>query len=107
MTTDHTYLIARLRELAARKWPDAKNQTHSLFGQSADAIEAQAARIAELEAERDAAVADAERYQWLRHGDNDEQCIKFSKDCCCGYDDVWLARGAELDAAIDAALEKS
>lgn len=32
-------LIRELRNLAARKWPDAPNQQHSLFGRAADALE--------------------------------------------------------------------
>jgi hypothetical protein len=32
-------LVQRLRELAARKWPDAGNREASLFGRAADEIE--------------------------------------------------------------------
>lgn len=48
---------------------------------------------------------DAERYRWLRHGDNDEPLLKFLLDARCGTDDVWLLRSEELDAAIDSALK--
>lgn len=47
------------------------------------------------------ATADAQRYRWLRHGDNDEKVL------CNGpvAKDYWyLLRGEKLDAAIDAAL---
>ena len=56
-----------------------------------------------LRAECDALRADAERYRWLRHGDNDEPCLHFSAECKAGTDTVWLVRDVELDAAIDAA----
>lgn len=46
---------------------------------------------------------DAQRYRWLRHGDNDEHVLKFSNEARCGTDHVWLLRGEELDAAIDEA----
>lgn len=49
-------------------------------------------RIAELE-------KDAARYQWIRHGDNDEIVMKGD---CRG---VYLPRNERLDAAIDAAME--
>ena len=52
-----------------------------------------------LRAENEALRADAERYRWLRHGDNDEPCLYFSDDCKAA---VWLLREDELDAAIDA-----
>lgn len=45
---------------------------------------------------------DAERYRWLRHGDNDEQVI------CNGPIDKsywYLLRAEKLDAVIDAAME--
>lgn len=45
---------------------------------------------------------DAERYRWLRHGDNDEEVIirdPFS-------DLVFVLRNEDLDSAIDAALAK-
>lgn len=48
---------------------------------------------------------DAERYRWLRHGDNDEPLLEFSLEARCGTDDVWLLRNEELDAAIDSALK--
>ena len=48
---------------------------------------------------------DAERYRWLRHGDNDEPLLKFSFDARCNSDDVWLLRNDELDAAIDAEMK--
>ena len=47
---------------------------------------------------------DAERYRWLRHGDNDEQCLHFATECPAGTDTVWIKRGSELDAIIDAAI---
>lgn len=43
---------------------------------------------------------DAERYRWLRHGDNDESCLvlvdeTYSTNC------VWLLRNEGLDLRID------
>ena len=42
---------------------------------------------------------DAARYQWIRHGDNDEIVMKGD---CRG---VYLPRNERLDAAIDAAMQ--
>ena len=47
---------------------------------------------------------DAERYKWLRYGDNDEPLLEFNKHSNCGRDDAWLLRTEKLDAAIDAAM---
>lgn len=49
---------------------------------------------------------DAERYRWLRHGDNDEAVLHFTNDARCGTDSVWILRGGDLDAAIDSELAK-
>ena len=60
--------------------------------------------VAALKAERDAAMKDAERYRWLRHGDNDEKVL------CHGPIDMnywYLMRNEKLDAAIDAAIAKA
>lgn len=58
------------------------------------------------EAERDALRMDAERYRWLRHGDNDEAVLFFTKETSAGTDNVWLLRDESLDAAIDAAMKE-
>lgn len=47
--------------------------------------------------------ADAERYRWLRHGDNDEVCLKVASGAQCDPDQHWLLRGESLDKTIDAA----
>lgn len=48
---------------------------------------------------------DAERYRWLRHGDNDDICIEFADGLDGMYaDQVWLLRGEKLDAVIDAGI---
>ena len=62
---------------------------------------------AEMMAENAALCKDAERYRWLRHGDNDEPCLKFTQESSAGTDDAWLLRGHELDAAIDAAMKET
>ena len=59
-------------------------------------------RIDALEAEVVALTKDAERYQWLRHGDNDETVIQHYSD-----GDSYLPRNKQLDAAIDAAMKES
>ncbi len=46
---------------------------------------------------------DAERYRWLRHGDNDERVLKSYPDTD-GTQYIYLPRNKELDVAIDAAL---
>lgn len=58
------------------------------------------AAIKRLTAERDAALADAERYRWLR-----SDAATTDKDCPAVYmiDEGNLLIGEELDAAIDAA----
>ncbi len=43
---------------------------------------------------------DAERYRWLRHGDNDEAVMKSNSGVS------WLLRNKELDATIDAKVTK-
>lgn len=63
-------------------------------------------RTQRAEAERDALRTDAERYRWLRYGDNDEPCLHFSNNCSAGTDTVWLLRNEQLDAAIDAARKE-
>lgn len=57
-------------------------------------------QIQALTEERDALREDAERYRWLRHGDNDERVIKRGP---VAHDFVYLLRMEKLDAAIDAA----
>ena len=49
----------------------------------------------------DALTKDAGRYQWLRHGDNDDQIIYR------GTYATYLPRNEQLDQAIDAAIAAS
>ena len=65
-----------------------------------------ARKLRRLAAENKALSKDAERYRWLRHGDNDEPCLKFTQESRAGTNDAWLLRGHELDVAIDAAMQK-
>ena len=44
---------------------------------------------------------DAARYQWLRHGDNDEKVIVYME-----HGEAFLLRVQNLDDAIDAAMEE-
>ena len=62
-----------------------------------------AKRIAELEAELTEARKDAERYRWLRHGDNDEVVMQRGPVDMTYH---WLPRRERLDAIIDAAIAK-
>ena len=57
-------------------------------------------RMFALEQQLEAVRKDAERYRWLRHGDNDEVVLQGD---CRG---VYLPRNERLDAAIDAAISK-
>ena len=49
------------------------------------------------------AMIDAERYAWLKEGENDSEVLEFNTHGNAGPDDVWLPRGKGLDDAIDAA----
>lgn len=74
---------------------------------SPDALESERAANARLTEENEQLRADAERYRWLRHGDNDEKIIKVygadgTRDFDASFDDCWLPRNEQLDAAIDA-----
>lgn len=60
-----------------------------------------AAKTAEVERLR----KDAERYRWLRHGDNDELVLVTYERPTEMAPPAYLPRNEELDAAIDAAME--
>lgn len=48
---------------------------------------------------------DAERYRWLRHGDNDEDILmSYSKFSQLRAPTMYLPRNEKLDTAIDAAM---
>ena len=64
-------------------------------------IETLRSKFADAEKARQAYKVDAERYRWLRQGDNDDHVIRhLSND----RGTVWLLRREALDTAIDAAL---
>ena len=67
---------------------------------SANCIAALEAKLAKVREERDAALADAERYRWLRQQNSQEVCTQ------CGYDGIELRTGKLLDATIDAARKE-
>lgn len=120
--TQHTELIERLR--ASSRWWFDRNVRNSVDADAIAALEAQAREIAELKAQEaelctlyglaqaeckklraeiEELRKNAERYAWLRHGDNDEKVL------CNGpvAKDYWyLLRGEKLDAAIDAARKQ-
>jgi hypothetical protein len=58
----------------------------------------------QLERELSEAFKDAERYRWLRHGDNDEAVIRMSGNKRNNY--PFLLRNHELDAVIDAKMKE-
>jgi hypothetical protein len=79
MTTD---IVDRLRNAAARKWPDPDVAECSFFSEASD-------EITRLRAECEALRMDAERYRWLRDAVRETELIVYSV-------------GTDLDAAIDA-----
>jgi len=82
----------------------AKNcfQANAKYEKVSAARAAVATAVEALAAENKALREDAERYRWLRHGDNDEVILVPCTWTTTGY----LPRNEELDAAIDAALTK-
>ena len=79
------------------------------YGVAKSQLEAIRNHVANIEAERDAARRDAERYAWLRHGDNDEYVVRNSDGSPLPILDPdvanpFLLRNEKLDAAIDAAM---
>ena len=58
---------------------------------------------AALEAALDEVVRDAERYQWLRHGDNDELVLKHYVHTSGSF----LPRNEQLDYEIDVAMKET
>jgi hypothetical protein len=69
----------------------------------ADEIDALEDKVADLTAENAALKADADRYRWLRHGDNDELVLVTYERHTEMTPPCYLPRNEELDAAIDAA----
>ena len=65
-------------------------------------VEMARAEITILRAELEKAKKDAERYQWLRHGDNDEKVIQHGP---VAKDYHWLPRNERLDEMIDNAMK--
>jgi hypothetical protein len=107
--TDYAELAARLQTAAdavmAFQWSGEKARMNALHAlcqaelAATDAIEAQAAELARVTAERDAAVADADRYGVLRDGAGWPAVFA---DCHAPEP----LRGDYLDAAIDAARQQ-
>ena len=62
------------------------------------------ATAAIMQADTDA--QDAARYQWLRHGDNDETVLQKYKESVFDAPTMYLPRLSQLDKAIDAAMEQ-
>ena len=94
-------IVERLRARQVTNWVHATGQTPRASGKRTDPLCAAAAdEIERLRAEVAGLREDAERYRWLRHGDNDERVIKRGP---VAHDFVYLLRMEKLDAAIDAA----
>jgi hypothetical protein len=107
MSHDYTDLIARLRSYISPSWGSALPDLH----EAADTIAALVAECerlqivhqdhaAELGAERDAAVADAQRYRWMCS----ERLGWFSRMAPLPWKQQTMKDA--LDAAIDTALSK-
>jgi len=64
-------------------------------------MDEQSDELASLREECAALRKDAERYRWLRHGDNDKKIIGKNANAPGG---AWLPRNEKLDAAIDEAM---
>jgi hypothetical protein len=96
------------RELAAatQAQPSELAATTRLLAEFQIKYAAEKNRALELEAKLAAAEADAGRYRWLRHGDNDDICIRtmHEGDVTGPQFSAFLLRNKELDAAIDAAI---
>jgi hypothetical protein len=90
------FLRERMTELARLR---ARCSAFDLIESERDKLRAE---IAELR-------KDADRYQWLREGNNDE-LVMFTHDGTASrkfdprFDNSWLLRKEKLDAAIDAAI---
>ena len=54
------------------------------------------ARMAENKRKHDASMKNAARYDWLRHGDNDERCIRLTSQ-----GEPYMLRGELLDRCVD------
>lgn len=65
-------------------------------------VEAQDAQITKLKEQVESLKADAERYRWLRQGDNDELVMREYTGALVGW---YLPRREILDEAIDMALK--
>jgi hypothetical protein len=86
-----TDIVERLRNAAARKWPNPDVAECSFFSEAAD-------EISLLRDECDGLRRDAERYRWIRN-----RC--YTEEPFPELDTVTTV--AQLDAVIDAAIEAS
>lgn len=95
-------LLERIKELEESERSSERARV-KLCSIHQDQKEALIARIAALEQQLEAARKDAERYRWLRHGDNDEVVMQRGPVDMTYH---WLPRNERLDAIIDAAIAK-
>jgi hypothetical protein len=89
-----SYLKERLRAA------DNHYELLNLAKEAADHIQILETTNRNLHDQIKANAIDAERYRFLRHGDNDDQAIRMTKS-----GDAYLLRNELLDAYIDAALK--
>jgi hypothetical protein len=76
-------LVQRLRELAARKWPDAGNREASLFGRAADEIERLRTELAEVYGNDSARDAVAMLRNAVAKGFQFALCVEAEKSTAC------------------------
>lgn len=99
------YLLERrCYALGAQRAAEARPLGAAIAPEHDEAMRAMAEKaLREFEALR----ADAERYRWLRQGDNDEEVLRFhewAKEVCVDPPPMYLPRLERLDAKIDAAI---
>lgn len=91
-----------VREIESRHYGRMPKEVEDAMNQARASLASQPAQVGEDK-------RDAERYRWLRHGDNDE-FVMFTFDgpgfrkFDARFDPCWLPRNEKLDAAIDAAM---
>lgn len=114
MTTTPNSAVPILSQDMASAWCNDDDDCYpppNMKGPFCDAMEAlalgqtvviTAERLAQVETlERDAA-----RYQWLRHGDNDEMVMRAYSVFTTGKPSHFLERNESLDYLIDAAIKE-
>lgn len=103
--TDHTDIVERLENFCTDWDGSAMNDnTTPMDGLHCVDLRQAAAEITRLRAEAEALRKDAERYRWLRDGADDGEWECFESKWLIKHD-VYGQGPADLDAAIDAAID--